>query len=47
MAFRRFTPETQQNGRAVNARPSLSVLGDTRDELQQGAARILVDPPHP
>lgn len=37
-----------KNGRAlVNARPIPSVLGDARDELQQGAARILIDPPLP
>ena len=35
-----------KNGRAlVNARPIPSILGDAGDELQQGAARILVDPP--
>src|SRR3546814_19968459 len=36
----------KKNGRAPrDARPIPSVLGDAGDELQQGAARILVDPP--
>src|SRR3546814_5788574 len=36
----------KKNGRAPrDARLIPSVLGDAGDELQQGAARILVDPP--